>query len=129
MAVTIEREKADDATSDLETDTFFQVFSSDKSSRSDNDSPSVCFLQMHKIFKAFRMHSKNVQKLGLDSEQRLYILSTELKILRLVIKCSILLTLDNFPDVKLHVEIWIFAGVAILYHHHQQKDLQQNSSG
>ena len=30
-----------------------------------------------------------------------------------------LLTLDNFPDVKLHVEIWIFAGVAIVYHHHQ----------
>ena len=76
------------------------------------------------------MHSKNVQKLGLDSEQRLYrVILSALIILRLVIKCSILLTLDNFPDVKLHVEIWIFAGVAILYHHHQQKDLQQNSSG
>ena len=44
-------------------------------------------------------------------------------------KYLILLTFDNFPDVKLHVEIWIFAGVAIVYHHHQKKDLKQNSSG
>ena len=36
-----------------------------------------------------------------------------------------LLTLDNFSDVKLHVKIWIFAGVTNIYNHHEQKDLQQ----